>query len=123
MPSAGRCQRLPEPPVAVDLLAHRCRDPLGGDVGDRRAQPASGPLGSGPGTQAHQRCREQGQQDVVEGGPVGGGRPVGRIELPVPYSPRNPVFRREVAQALASCPGFSVIGGGETVAAASTAPR
>jgi ATP-dependent RNA helicase HelY len=28
-------------------------------------------------------------------------RPVGRIELPVPYSPRNPVFRREVAQALA----------------------
>jgi ATP-dependent RNA helicase HelY len=28
-------------------------------------------------------------------------RPVGRIDLPVPYSPRNPVFRREVAQALA----------------------
>ncbi len=28
-------------------------------------------------------------------------RPVGRLELPVPYSPRNPVFRREVAQALA----------------------
>ncbi len=28
-------------------------------------------------------------------------RPVGRIELPVPYAPRNPVFRREVAQALA----------------------
>jgi ATP-dependent RNA helicase HelY len=27
-------------------------------------------------------------------------RSVGRIELPVPYSPRNPVFRREVAQAL-----------------------
>ena len=27
-------------------------------------------------------------------------RPVGRVELPVPYSPRNPVFRREVAQAL-----------------------
>src|SRR3954449_6949496 len=28
-------------------------------------------------------------------------RPVGRVELPVPYAPRNPVFRREVAQALA----------------------
>jgi ATP-dependent RNA helicase HelY len=28
-------------------------------------------------------------------------RTVGRVELPVPYSPRNPVFRREVAQALA----------------------
>jgi ATP-dependent RNA helicase HelY len=27
-------------------------------------------------------------------------RPVGRVELPVPYAPRNPVFRREVAQAL-----------------------
>jgi ATP-dependent RNA helicase HelY len=27
-------------------------------------------------------------------------RPVGRVELPVPYSPRNPVFRREVAQSL-----------------------
>ncbi len=27
-------------------------------------------------------------------------RTVGRVELPVPYSPRNPVFRREVAQAL-----------------------
>ena len=27
-------------------------------------------------------------------------RPVGRIELPVPYAPRNPAFRREVAQAL-----------------------
>jgi ATP-dependent RNA helicase HelY len=28
-------------------------------------------------------------------------RTVGRIELPVPYSPRNPTFRREVAQSLA----------------------
>jgi ATP-dependent RNA helicase HelY len=28
-------------------------------------------------------------------------RPVGRVELPVPYAPRNPGFRREVAQALA----------------------
>ena len=28
-------------------------------------------------------------------------RTVGRVELPVPYSPRNPGFRREVAQALA----------------------
>ncbi|HEV2760325.1 MAG TPA: DEAD/DEAH box helicase [Acidimicrobiales bacterium] len=28
-------------------------------------------------------------------------RTVGRVELPVPYSPRNPAFRREVAQALA----------------------
>ncbi|MDQ4070096.1 MAG: DEAD/DEAH box helicase [Actinomycetota bacterium] len=28
-------------------------------------------------------------------------RPVGRVELPVPYAPRNPAFRREVAQALA----------------------
>ena len=27
-------------------------------------------------------------------------RPVGRVELPVPYAPRNPAFRREVAQAL-----------------------
>ncbi|MGH9264295.1 MAG: helicase-related protein, partial [Acidimicrobiales bacterium] len=28
-------------------------------------------------------------------------RPVGRVDLPVPYAPRNPGFRREVAQALA----------------------
>jgi len=28
-------------------------------------------------------------------------RPVGRVELPSPYAPRNPAFRREVAQALA----------------------
>ena len=28
-------------------------------------------------------------------------RTVGRVELPVPYAPRSPVFRREVAQALA----------------------
>ena len=28
-------------------------------------------------------------------------RPVGRVDLPVPYAPRNPAFRREVAQALA----------------------
>ena len=28
-------------------------------------------------------------------------RTVGRVELPAPYSPRNPTFRREVAQALA----------------------
>jgi ATP-dependent RNA helicase HelY len=27
-------------------------------------------------------------------------RTVGRVELPVPYAPRNPVFRREVAQSL-----------------------